>query len=33
VSGTCTENILIFNQNKLYIHNAPGSTRVELARE
>lgn len=28
VSGTCTENIVIFNQNNLNIHNAPGSTAV-----
>lgn len=28
VSGTCTENVFIFNQNNLYIHNAPGSTAV-----
>lgn len=28
VSGTCTENVVIFNQNNLYIHNAPGSTAV-----
>lgn len=28
VSGTCTENIFIFNQNNLNIHNAPGSTAV-----
>jgi hypothetical protein len=28
VSGTCTENIFIRNQNDLFIHNAPGSTAV-----
>jgi hypothetical protein len=28
VSGTCTENIFIRNQNDLSIHNAPGSTAV-----
>jgi hypothetical protein len=28
VSGTCTENILIRNQNDLSIYNAPGSTAV-----
>lgn len=28
VSGTCTENIFIRNQNDLIIHNAPGSTAV-----
>jgi hypothetical protein len=28
VSGTCTENVFIFNQNNLDIHNAPGSMAV-----
>jgi len=28
VSGTCTENVFIFNQNNLTIRNAPGSTPV-----
>lgn len=28
VSGTCTENVFIFNQSNLNIHNAPGSTAV-----
>lgn len=28
VSGTCTENVLILDQNHLYIHNAPGSIAV-----
>jgi hypothetical protein len=28
VSGTCTENVFIFNQNNLNIHNAPGSAAV-----
>jgi hypothetical protein len=28
VSGTCTENVFIFNQTNLNIHNAPGSAAV-----
>ena len=28
VSGTCTENVFIFNQKNLYIYNAPGTTAV-----
>jgi len=28
VSGTCTENVFIFNQNNLTIRNVPGSTPV-----
>lgn len=28
VSGTCTENVFIFNPSNLNIHNAPGSTAV-----
>jgi len=32
VSGTCTENIFIRNQNDLFIHNAPGSTAGDHER-
>jgi hypothetical protein len=31
VSGTCTENVFIFNQNNLTIRNVPGQGPVSLA--